>query len=96
MKPLYIRYQYLAVGNYSGWIEPPTRRCRMPKVKMSLTDNDYLVHASAELSNNKKEHPILDLIQHLDEDFIEGEDAFLEVIGLKNKPVKFVISQIDA
>lgn len=68
----------------------------MPIIKVSLTDNDYLVHASAELSANKIENPILDLIQHLDEDFITGEEAFLEVEGWKNKPVKFVISPIDS
>ena len=68
----------------------------MPTIKVSLKDNDYLVHAIAELFIEKKENSILDLIQNLNEDFIPGEEAVLEVEGWKSKPVKFVISQMES
>lgn len=68
----------------------------METIKISLVDNDFVVHARAELSGKDERNEIRGLLRHLDEDFIQGEGAFLEVEGLKNKRARFVISRVEA
>ncbi len=67
----------------------------MTKIKISLVDNDYVVHARAEMTDLEKSG-VLALIQHLDEDFVHGENAFIEIEGLKKGMVKLLVSQVDA
>ena len=68
----------------------------MTKVSISLVDSDYVVHARAEMSSQKKNNSILELIQHLDEDFIQGESAFIEIDGLKKGRLRLMVSQVEA
>lgn len=67
----------------------------MKKVKVSLLDNDYVVHAVTELPAQREENPLLDLIRHLEEDFIHGEKAYLEIEGLEKGLIKLEVSQLD-
>jgi hypothetical protein len=68
----------------------------METIKISLVDNDFVVHAKAELSGRDDRNEILDLLQHLNEDFIQGQEAFIEVEGLRNKRTRFAVSQVEA
>lgn len=68
----------------------------MEKIKISLVDNDFTVHARAELFARNERNEVMDLIQHLNDDFIQGEEAFIEVEGLRNQRTRFVISRIEA
>lgn len=68
----------------------------METIKISLVDNDFVVHAKTELSERNTRDNIIGLIRHLDEDFIQGEAAYLEVDGLRNKRTRFVISRVEA
>lgn len=67
----------------------------MAKIKISLVDNDYVVRARAEMSDRKKRNTILEVIQHLDQDFIHGENAFIEIDGLKKDRIRLMVSQVD-
>lgn len=68
----------------------------MAKINISLVDNDYVVHARAQMSDRNEENNLLELIQHLDEDFIDGENAFIEIDGLKKGRMRLVVSRLDA
>ena len=68
----------------------------MKTIKISLVDNDFVVHAEAKLSGQNDRNELLDLLQHLNEDFIQGQEAFIEVEGLRDKRTRFAVSQVEA
>ena len=68
----------------------------MQNIKISLVDNDFVVHAKADLTESKDRKGILDLIRHLDEDFTQGEGAYLEIDGLRNCRSRFLVSRVEA
>ncbi len=68
----------------------------MQNIKISLVDNDFVVHAKADLVEPDTQNGIMDIIRHLDEDFIQGEGAYLEICGLRKCTRKFVISRVEA
>jgi hypothetical protein len=65
----------------------------METIKVSLVDNDSTVHALAQLAALDE---IQGLIRHLNEDFIQGEEAYLEVEGPDNRRTRYAISRIEA
>lgn len=67
----------------------------MKKIKVSLVDSDYVVHAITELPAEDDKNTFANLIQHLDEDFIHGDKAFLEIEGLEKGPIRLEVSQHD-
>lgn len=67
----------------------------MKKIKVSLVDSDYVVHSVTELPVSEKKDSIIDLIRHIDEDFIHGEKAMLEIDGLEKGSIRLEISQLD-
>jgi hypothetical protein len=68
----------------------------METIKISLVDNDSVIHATAELSGRNDRNEIMDLIQHLNDDFIQGQEAFLEVEGSQSEHIRFAVSRIEA
>lgn len=61
----------------------------MENIKVSLFDNDRVVHAKSD------EASLPNLFKRIREEFITGETAYLEVEGLKEKPVVFEITPIE-
>ena len=61
----------------------------MEKIKVSLFDNDHVMHAKSEGSALTK------LFEKITEEFITGETAYIEVEGLKKNPVVFEITPIE-
>ena len=61
----------------------------MENIKVSLLDNDRVVHAKSDGAS------LTDLFKRIREEFITGETAYLEVEGLKEKPVVFEITPIE-
>ena len=68
----------------------------MKTIKISLVDSDFVVHAKADLAESKERDGIMDIIRHLDEDFIQGEGAYLEIDGLGNSRSRFHVSRVEA
>ena len=70
----------------------------MQNIKISLVDSDFVVHANAEVAKPENKKGILNLFQRLDEDFIQGEGAYLEIDGLGDgdSRSKFIISRVEA
>ena len=64
----------------------------MKEIKVSLRDGDYVVRAEKELSTAGENDTLLELIQHVDEEFVAGETAYLEIEGLKENPITLEIS----
>ena len=64
----------------------------MKKVRISLVDNDFTLRAKAELPEDEKNAALIKLIQCIEEEFVPGEPAHLEIEGLKEKPIIFEIS----
>ena len=67
----------------------------MKNIKVSLVDNDYVVRAKMDLSGNEENNALIKFIQHVDEEFMPGETAYLEIEGLKKNPVTFEISKYE-
>lgn len=67
----------------------------MQNVKISLVDSDFVVRAKADLVEPENKSGIMDLIRHLGEDFIQGEDAYLEIDGFGNSRNKYIISRVE-
>ena len=65
----------------------------MKNIKVSLVDKDYVVRSKTDLSGNEKNNTLIKFIQHLDEEFVPGETAFLEIEGFKKNPITFEISR---
>ena len=63
----------------------------MKNIKVSLVDKDYVVRSKTDLSNNEKNNALIKFIQNLDEEFVPGETAFLEIEGFKKNPITFEI-----
>jgi len=61
----------------------------MEKIKVLLFDNDHVVHAKTDESS------LSYLFKKIREEFITGETAYLEVEGLKDKPVTFEITPVE-
>ena len=68
----------------------------MKNIKVSLVDNDYVVRAKTDLSGNEENNTIIKFIQHLDEEFVPGETAYLEIEGFKKNPITFEISALGS
>jgi len=64
----------------------------MKKVRISLVDNDFELHALAELSEKEGYNGLIKLLKCFDEDFVPGEEAHLEIEGLKEYPIRLEIS----
>ena len=64
----------------------------MTKVKISLVDNDFVIRAKAELPENEEYAALIKLLQCVDEEFVPGEAAHLEIEGLKEYPITLEIS----
>ena len=66
----------------------------MSTIKISLTDNDYVVQAGTDLEfDEKQDTQFSNFIDRLKEELAIGQTATLEIEGLKNDPVKFEITQ---
>jgi hypothetical protein len=61
----------------------------MENIKVSLFDNDHVVHAITEGSSLDK------IFKKIREEFITGETAYLEVEGLRETPIVFEISPME-
>jgi len=61
----------------------------MENIKVSLFDNDRVVHAKSE------EASLANLFERIRDEFITGETAYIEVEGLKEKPVVFEITPVE-
>lgn len=61
----------------------------MEKIKVSLFDNDHVVHARTDESS------LTNLFERIREEFITGETAYIEVEGLKDKPITFEIIPVE-
>jgi len=64
----------------------------MAGIKISLRDKDYVVRAEKDLLTGGEDDTLLKFIQHVDEEFVAGETAYLEIEGLKGNPITLEIS----
>ena len=64
----------------------------MAGIKISLRDNDYVVRAEKDLLTGGEDDTLLKFIQQVDEEFVAGETAYLEIEGLKGNPITLEIS----
>ena len=64
----------------------------MKNVRISLIDNDFVLRAKAELPENEELAALIKLLQCFDEEFVPGEEAHLEIEGLKEYPITLEIS----
>lgn len=66
----------------------------MKHIKLSLIDNDYAVQASGDLDLSEKLNVVFTkFIERLREELVTGQTATLEIEGLAEKPVSFIIAQ---
>jgi hypothetical protein len=65
----------------------------MKNIKVSLVDNDYVVRVKTDLSDNDKDNTLIKFIQHINEEFVPGETAYLEIEGFEENPITFEISR---
>ena len=65
----------------------------MKNIKISLLDNDYVVRAKTDLSEKENNSTLLKFLRHMNEEFVPGETAYLEVDGFERNPVTFEISR---
>ena len=68
----------------------------MMNLKIALIDNDYVVRAKTDFFVNEKNDTLIKFIQHVNEGFVPGETAYLEIEGFKKNPITFEISQLDS
>ena len=61
----------------------------MENIKVSLFDNDRVIHAKNDGSS------LTNLFEKIREEFISGETAYLEVEGLRENPVVFEITPVE-
>jgi len=62
-------------------------------IKISLRDSDYVVRAETDVSTDEENDTLFQLIQHVDEEFVAGETAYLEIEGFKKNPITLEISR---
>ena len=68
----------------------------MNKIKLSLIDNDFAVHAKTDL--NVKDHakdPFAKFLLGIEEELVTGKTAYLEIEGLHKDALKFAISNSE-
>lgn len=65
----------------------------MKNIKVSLVDNDYVIRSKTDLFTNEKNDTLLKLIRDVEEEFVPGETAYLEIEGLKKNPITLEISR---
>jgi hypothetical protein len=65
----------------------------MKNIKVSLVDNDYMVHTRTNFFVNEKTDAFMKFIQEITDGFVPGETAHLEIEGVENGPVTFAISR---
>ena len=66
----------------------------MKNIKIKVVDNDYVVRANTDLHVADENDPLMDLLQHLNEGFVPGETAYLEIEGFEKSPITFEISNL--
>jgi hypothetical protein len=64
-------------------------------IKITLTDNDYVVRAKTDISMIGQEDPFRKFLQQLKEELLPGQTAYLEIDDFKTNPVTFEISQFE-
>jgi len=64
----------------------------MMDIKVSLRDNDYVIRAEKNLLTDRENDTLLKFIRYMDEEFVAGETAYLEIEGLKSNPITLEIS----
>lgn len=68
----------------------------MENIKVSLFDNDRVVHAITDISAGEMNGLSLkNFFEKIKAEFITGETAYLEVEGLRETPVIFEISPVE-
>ena len=67
----------------------------MKNLKLSLIDNDFVVHAKADLKGAKGNGSFKRFLHEIEEELVTGKTAYLEVEGLHKNPVTFAISPVE-
>ena len=66
----------------------------MKNIKIKVVDTDYVVRARTDLSFNEKNDSLLHLLRHLNEGFVPGETAYLEIEGFDKNPITLEVSNL--
>jgi hypothetical protein len=66
----------------------------MKSIKIKVVDTDYVVRAKTDLSLDERSDSLLHLLKHLNEGFIPGETAYLEIEGFEKSPITLEVSNL--
>ena len=67
----------------------------MKNLKLSLIDNDFVIHAKADLRGTKGNGSFKKFLHEIEAELVTGKTAYLEVEGLHKNPVTFAISPVE-
>ena len=67
----------------------------MEHIKISLVDNDYVVHAKTDIEVNGHNDPVKKFLRQIREELIPGQTAHLEIEGPEKEMSTYEISVVD-
>ena len=64
-----------------------------PGGRISLIDNDYVVRAKTDISQNGQDDPFRKFVKQVQEELVTGQTAYLEIEDAQKDSVTFEITQ---